>query len=144
MATRFFGLYQHTLDDKGRLILPAEFRKALEDGAYVGPAPGGCLVIYNEERFDEVSADITQAAKEGGTEESVNAARRFFSSVQQVTPDKQGRILIAPRLRAAAQLERDVIVTGQQNRIELWAPERWGPVEERGTAELARRPGWGL
>jgi MraZ protein len=144
VATRFFGQFQHTLDDKGRLILPAEFRKALEDGAFVGPFPGGCLVIYTSERFDEVSEDITQSAKAGGTEEGINAARSFFSSVQQVTPDRQGRILIAPRLRDAAHLERDVIVTGQQNRIELWAPERWEPVEELGQAELARRPSWGM
>ncbi len=65
VATRFFGRYQHTLDDKGRLILPAEFRKALEDGAFIGQFPGGCLAIYTPERFDEVSEDITLSAKQG-------------------------------------------------------------------------------
>jgi MraZ protein len=144
VANRFFGQFRHSLDDKGRLILPAEFRKAHEEGAFIGPSAGGCLVIYTSERFDEVSEEITRSAKEAGTEEGINAARSFFSSVQQVTPDRQGRILIAPRLRDAAHLERDVVVTGQQNRIELWAPELWEPVEEGGQAALARRPDWGM
>lgn len=144
VATRFFGRYQHTLDDKGRLILPAEFRKALEDGAFIGQFPGGCLAIYTPERFDEVSEDITLSAKQGGTPDTVDASRLFFSSVQRVTPDRQGRVPLAAYLRGSAGLDRDVVVTGQDNRIELWSPEHWRVVEERGQAELARRQGWGM
>ena len=144
MATLFFGRYQHTLDDKGRLILPAEFRKALEDGAFIGQFPGGCLAIYTPERFNEVSEDISQSAKEGGSEAAVHASRVFFASAQSVTPDKQGRVPIASYLRTWAHLDREVIVTGQQKRIELWAPQNWQVVEEQGQAELARQQGWGM
>ena len=144
VATLFFGRYQHTLDDKGRLILPAEFRKALEDGAFIGQFPGGCLAIYTPERFNEVSEDISQSAKEGGSEAAVHASRVFFASAQAVTPDKQGRVPIASYLRGWAHLDREVIVTGQQKRIELWSPQNWQVVEEQGQAELARQQGWGM
>jgi MraZ protein len=143
-ATRFIGRHEHTLDDKGRLILPAGFRKALEDGAVIGQFPGGCLAIYTAAQFDDVSDDVTQAAKDDGTADSVDASRVFFSNAQEFAPDKQGRVAIAPYLRTYAGLEREVIVTGAQKRIELWSPENWRVVEERGQAELARRQGWGL
>ncbi len=144
MATAFIGRYQHTLDDKGRLILPADFRKALEDGAYIGQFPGGCLAIYTPERFGEVSEDISQSAKEGGTEAAVHASRVFFASAQAVTPDKQGRVPVAAYLRDWAHLDREVIVTGQDKRIELWSPQSWQEVEREGQAELARRQSWGI
>lgn len=144
MAASFIGRYQHTLDDKGRLILPADFRKALEDGAFIGQFPGGCLAIYTPERFSEVSEDISQSAKEGGTEAAVHASRVFFASAQSVTPDKQGRVPVAPYLREWAHLDREVIVTGQDKRIELWSPQSWQQVEREGQAELARRQSWGI
>jgi len=144
VATSFIGRYQHTLDDKGRLILPADFRKALEEGAYIGQFPGGCLAIYTPERFSEVSEDISQSAKEGGTEAAVHASRVFFASAQSVTPDKQGRVPVAPYLREWAHLDREVIVTGQDKRIELWSPQSWQQVEREGQAELARRQSWGI
>lgn len=143
-TNRFLGRYQRTLDDKGRLILPADFRKGLEDGAYIGQFPGNCLAIYTPERFDEVSEDITQAVREGGTADALDASRVFFSGVEEISPDKQGRVVIAPYLREWAALERDVVVTGQQKRIEVWSPERWRQVEERGRPELSRRQGWGV
>ena len=144
MATSFIGRYQHTLDEKGRLILPADFRKALEEGAYIGQFPGGCLAIYTPERFNEVSEDISQSAKEGGTEAAVHASRVFFASAQSVTPDKQGRVPVAGYLRDWAHLDREVIVTGQDKRIELWSPQSWQQVEREGQAELARRQSWGI
>lgn len=144
VATAFIGRYQHTLDDKGRLILPADFRKALEEGAYIGQFPGGCLAIYTPERFSEVSEDISQSAKEGGTEAAVHASRVFFASAQAVTPDKQGRVPVAAYLRDWAHLDREVIVTGQDKRIELWSPQSWQQVEQEGQAELARRQSWGI
>jgi len=143
VATRFFGWFQHTLDDKGRLILPAEFRDSLEAGAYIGRFPDHCLAIYPPGEFDTVTEDITQAAKEGGGD-ALAASRFFNSGARPIAPDKQGRIPIAQHLREWAQLDRDVVVTGQQKRIELWSPENWRDVEERGQAELARRQGWGI
>ncbi len=144
MAATFYGYHQHTLDEKGRLTLPAEFRTALEKGAFMGRFPGGCLAIYTPERFDQVSDDITAIAKEGSRQADLNASRVFFASVQSFTPDKQGRVAIPAHLRTSAHLERDVVVTGQQKRIELWNPERWEAVEAEGVAELTSRPGWGM
>ena len=143
MASRFFGQFQHTLDDKGRLILPAEFRPGLEAGAYIGRFPDHCLAIYPPEEFDTVTEDITLSAKQGGSD-AVAASRFFYAGAGRLNPDKQGRVPIAPHLRQWAQLDRDVIVTGQQKRIELWSPELWRAVEERGQAALAQRQGWGM
>jgi len=143
VATRFFGQFQHTLDEKGRLILPAEFRPGLEAGAYIGRFPDHCLAIYPPEEFDTVTEDITLSAKQGGAD-AVAASRFFYAGAGRLSPDKQGRIPIAPHLRQWAQLDRDVIVTGQQKRIELWSPELWRAEEERGQAALAQRQGWGM
>ena len=143
MATRFFGWYQHALDDKGRVILPAEFRTGLEGGAFIGRFPDHCLAIYPPGEFDAVTEDIIQSVKEGGAN-ALDASRFFNSGARPVTPDKQGRIPIAPHLRDWAELDKEVVITGQQKRIELWSPQNWREVEERGQAELARRQGWGL
>ena len=143
MATRFFGWYQHALDDKGRDILPAEFRTGLEGGAFIGRFPDHCLAIYPPGEFDAVTEDIIQSVKEGGAN-ALDASRFFNSGARPVTPDKQGRSPIAPHLRDWAELDKEVVITGQQKRIELWSPQNWREVEERGQAELARRQGWGL
>ena len=143
MATRFFGQFQHTLDEKGRLILPAEFRPVLDEGAFIGRFPDHCLAIYPPGEFDAVTEDITLSAKQGGAD-AMAASRFFFSGARPVTPDKQGRVPIAQHLREWAELDREVVVTGQQKRIELWSPENWRVVEEHGQAALARRQGWGM
>ena len=143
MATRFFGQFQHTLDEKGRLILPAEFRPGLEAGAYIGRFPDHCLAIYPPEEFDTVTEDITLSAKQGGAD-AVAASRFFYAGAGRLSPDKQGRIPIAAHLREWAHLDRDVVITGQQKRIELWSPELWRAVEEQGQAALAQRQGWGM
>lgn len=119
----FLGEYQHTLDAKGRVILPAKFREQLEGGGVIAKTIDGCLGVYTMEGWQEVAESIREKARRGATERQ--AARTLFAGAAQVEPDRQGRIAIPPNLRQFAGLERDVVVAGVYSRIEIWDGERW-------------------
>lgn len=131
----FWGEYTHSLDDKGRIILPAKFREPLQRGAYVTAHFDGCLAVWTPEEFEGVKTAVTENARRGPEERKT--ARAFFARTVDVVPDRQGRIPIPPALREFAGLEREVIVTGQNNRIEIWNPGRWRDVREEGARSLA-------
>jgi MraZ protein len=131
----FFGEYQHSLDAKGRVILPAKFRERLEGGAYVTKLLDGCLAVYPPDVFTEVAAEMNEKAKRGPRQR--NAARSFFAGTVDVAPDRQGRIPIPQHLRDFAGLERDVVVNGAFNRIEIWDAERWRALNREAEQELA-------
>lgn len=120
---RFFGRYEHSVDPKGRVILPAKFRAHFELGGYLTQFRGGCLALWTPEEFGVQSAEMEQAQRLGPAER--NLARVWASGTQEVEVDKQGRIAIVAPLRGFAQLQEAVLVNGALNRIELWNPERW-------------------
>jgi MraZ protein len=119
----FLGEFQHSLDAKGRVILPADFRPSLAAGAVIGAMPGGCLAVYTKEEFERVSAEIVEKLRKG--EHELDAARAFFADAREVTPDRQGRVAIPQALREYAALDREVTVTGALIRIEIWDTQRW-------------------
>ncbi len=118
----FLGEYQHSLDAKGRVILPAKYRDQLSGGAYVTKGRGGCLSVYTAEEFTEVADRAREASKRGGRE--LDAARSFFAGTAEVSPDKQGRIAIPQNLREYAGLDRDRDVTSDL------PPAPWGDAVE--------------
>lgn len=120
---RFFGRYEHSVDPKGRVILPAKFRAHFEHGGYLTQFQGGCLALWTPEEFAVQSAQMEEAQKSGPAER--NLARVWASGTQEVEVDKQGRVAIVASLRAFAELEAAVLVNGALNRIELWNPGRW-------------------
>ncbi len=120
---RFFGRYEHSVDPKGRVILPAKFRTFFESGGYLTQFSGGCLALWTPEEFAVQWAEMEDAQKLGPAER--NLARVWASGTQQVEVDKQGRVAIVPPLRTFARLQDAVVVNGALNRIELWNPERW-------------------
>jgi transcriptional regulator MraZ len=130
----FVGNFEHTLDDKGRLILPASFRAKLAEGAIV-TSLDHCLAILPAEEFDRMAESLEQQVAAGSVD--VNALRAFASQADQVVPDSQGRVRLLPHLRELAGLDRSVVVTGMLRRIEVWDPERWESVSPVGTAKLA-------
>jgi MraZ protein len=140
----FLGEFQHSLDLKGRVILPAEFRPALAEGAVVGAFPGGCLAVYTKEEFERVSAEILERLRTG--EHELDAARVFFADAKEVTPDRQGRVAIPQSLRDYAGLARDVTVTGVLTRIEIWDAARWQDRKAAGRSSLheAGSSGFGI
>jgi MraZ protein len=129
---RFYGRYEHSLDPKGRVILPAKFRAHFEHGGYLTQYHQGCLALWTPDEFEKQLSAL-ELAQELGPEER-NLARVFSAGTQEVEVDRQGRVPIAPPLRVFAQLDGGVLVMGAMNRIELWRPERWaeklGPTEE--------------
>ena len=130
----FLGEYQHSLDAKGRVILPAKFRDQLEGGAVMARALDGCLAVYPVEEFQRVATTLQEARARGATER--HAARSYFSGAVEITPDKQGRVAIPASLRTFANLEREVTVTGNFDHLEIWDTETFKRHDAEGQASI--------
>nr|MDQ3643083.1 cell division/cell wall cluster transcriptional repressor MraZ [Actinomycetota bacterium] len=102
---RFFGRYEHSLDLKGRIILPAKFRSSFEHGGYLTQYYDRCLALWTPEAF-EVQMEARENAQDLSAEER-NMARLWASGTSEVDVDKQGRIAIPQNLRGFARLEGD-------------------------------------
>jgi MraZ protein len=135
----FLGEYQHSLDAKGRVILPARFRDQLEGGAVMARALDGCLAVYPVSEFDRVAAKLREARERGARERQ--AARSFFTGAVEITPDKQGRVAIPAHLREYASLEREVIVAGNFDHLEIWDHETFNQRDREGTASIVEGEG---
>jgi MraZ protein len=119
----FTGEYIHTLDPKGRLIIPTRFREQLGSEFYVTRGLDGCLFVYPEDEWKTFSAKLRSLPL---IDEGARKLTRFFAA--GATPcelDKQGRILVPATLREFACLEKDVVLAGMVNRIEIWSKDRW-------------------
>ena len=120
---RFIGRYEHSLDQKGRVILPVKFRAEFERGGFLSQFQEGCLALWTPEEFDaQLVANRTKS--EQGREDR-NLARVWASGSSEVEVDKSGRMPIPAYLRAFARLEADVLVIGAIDRVELWSPAQW-------------------
>src|SRR2546421_8620326 len=106
----FLGEYQHSLDAKGRVILPSKYRDQLSDGAYVTKGRGGCLSLYAAQEVSEGGDRGRGGSKRGGR--GLGAARSFFAGTAAGTPDKKGPIAIPQHLPEYAGPDRDVVVAG--------------------------------
>ncbi len=123
----FYGEYLHSIDRKGRLILPAKFREVAKgnfiEKFFVTRGLDKCLFMFSEEEWR------TQEAKFKSISFTKIQARIFnrlyFSGAAEVLPDKQGRILLPPYLKDFAEIKREVIIVGVSNRIEIWAKDKW-------------------
>ena len=135
----FLGEYQHSLDAKGRVILPARFRDQLEGGAVMARALDGCLAVYPVSEFDRVAAKLREARERGPKERQ--AARSFFTGAVEITPDKQGRVAIPLHLREYASLEREVIVAGNFDHLEIWDHATFNQRDREGTASIVEGDG---
>jgi len=131
----FLGEYQHSLDAKGRVILPARYREQLAEGAFVTKGRGGCLSVFTPKEFQEVASQVRDQSRRGTNE--LNAARAFFSGAQEIRPDKQGRVALPQNLRDYAGLTRDVVVLGVFTRVEIWDRDRWLELDRVGARALA-------
>jgi MraZ protein len=140
MSLGFLGEFQHSLDTKGRVILPVEFRERLAGGAVLTRMLDGCLAVYTADEFSVLAEQVRQSARQGPRQREV--ARLWFSSARELVPDKQGRVPIPQNLRDYAELERDVMVLGTDNRIELWNPAKWRDREAQAQEDI--RSGEGL
>ena len=136
----FLGENRHAVDDKGRVILPASYRSALEGGAVMTKEVDGCIAVWRVEDF-EARAEEMADMRRHGEQRTRAAVRNFFATAEHREVDKQGRIAIPQTLRTFAGLDRDVIISGQFDRIEIWDVERWQQREESGDEVLVEGPG---
>jgi len=114
----FKGKYEHTLDAKGRLFVPAKYREGLGDGFVVCQAFfQNCLWAFSCDDFDEMAEKMDFSLLD---EQAQSVERVFYASACDVDVDKAGRILLPQNLRDYASLEKDVVITGSRNRIEIW------------------------
>lgn len=128
----FLGEFSHTLDDKGRLTLPARLREALGEQVVVTRGTERCLLVFRPADFEEF---LNQINKVGTTGADVRGLSRFFSSkATDDTLDKQGRVNLPQNLREFAGLNGEVTVIGAFDHVELWNPQEYARVD----AELAR------
>jgi len=122
----FLGTFSHTIDDKGRLTLPAKYRTDLGHGVVVTRGVDKCLFIFTAEEFQKLAGQIGSLPMTQS--EAREFARHFFSGASDVELDKQGRILIPQDLRDYAGLDGEVIVAGINTRIEVWDVKAWDQV----------------
>ena len=118
----FMGEYNHTIDAKGRLIIPAKFREELGEAFVITNGNDGCLNIYTEEAWETFLEKLKLLPNNRDKREIV---RMFVAKANQVEVDKQGRILVPPALREHAGLEKDVVLAGAIDKIEVWDKAKW-------------------
>ena len=129
----FIGEYLHSIDQKGRMAVPAKMRAKLSDGAVVTKGLDNCLFVYPREEW------IKLAEKLANLPISDNKARAYARSVlagaMELEFDKQGRVLLPGYLREYAALSKDAVVAGLYNRIEIWNEKAWKEYKEKSEKE---------
>lgn len=119
----FFGEFEHSVDNKGRLTIPAKFKDDLAGGIVVTRGLDGCLWAFTKDEWQKVAEKI--ASMPMGNTNARRFKRFMFSSATESIPDRNGRVLIPQKLREHAGIEGEVVVAGSMDRIEIWNPERW-------------------
>lgn len=119
----FIGEFQHRLDAKSRLIIPSKFRDELGDTFVVTRGLDGCLTVYTYQQWEQIIEQLKQLPS---TKKEVRQYTRFMlSKAQECTFDSQGRIQLTASLLEIAEIEKDCVVIGVGDHIEIWAQEKW-------------------
>ena len=132
------GEYLHTIDAKGRIILPVKFRDELGDNFVITKGLDNCLFIYDQAEWEILSGKLKQLPL--AKPEARAFVRFFFAGAMQLECDKQGRFLVPGNLREYAVLEKDVVLIGVSNRVEVWSKSTWEKYNEEispAVAEIA-------
>ena len=123
----FYGEYEHTIDRKGRLIVPAKFRQALKEHEvqklFLTRGLDGCLFLFSESEWRVAENRFKQIPFTKGEGRKFN--RLFFSGAVEQTIDSLGRLLVPKHLKEFAQIKENVVIVGVSTRMEVWAKEKW-------------------
>jgi MraZ protein len=132
----FTGRHERQLDPKGRLALPAEFRRQFEHQCFLTFGESSCIEVFTPEAFKDMADVLMEKVRRG--EASRDAIRGMAHNTFTVNVDGQGRIVLTPELRAYAGIELNsrVVVAGAIDRMEIWNAETYGSVNERNVAGL--------
>lgn len=118
----FMGEFNHTIDTKGRIIIPSKFREDLGEEFVITLGLDGCLFAYPN---SEWQAFVDKLRTLPGTKEARQLQRYFMAGAAECETDKQGRILIPAKLRETTKLDKEIVFVGVLNKIEIWSKERW-------------------
>lgn len=127
----FLGEFQHTIDDKGRLAIPAKFRPSLTDGLVVTRGLDRCLYVWTLDQWRDLAQKLAKLPMMQGDARRI--ARHFFSGAVDAKLDKLGRVILPQFLREYAGLRDEVVVVGVYTRVEIWSQDNWQ--SERSIAE---------
>ena len=119
----FMGEYNHTIDAKGRMIVPSKFREQLGNEFVVTKGLDGCLFVYPNEEWHNIEEKFRNVPLT--TKDARKFSRFFFAGAATCELDKQGRILLPAALREFAGLEKDVVLVGVGSRVEIWSKDKW-------------------
>ncbi|MEE0858455.1 MAG: division/cell wall cluster transcriptional repressor MraZ [Acutalibacteraceae bacterium] len=127
----FIGTYQHNIDAKGRVIIPAKFREELGDSFYVTMGINNCLFVLSKEKWEV----FLKKLEEQPMAKAIDIGRFFCAGATEAVPNAQGRVLIPDTLRKYAKLDKDVTVIGAGSRVEIWNTEKWNEYIESQTQQ---------
>jgi MraZ protein len=123
----FYGEYEHSIDNKGRLILPSKIREVAKNNFvekfYITRGLDKCLFMFSEEEWKTVEQKFKGMSFT--RQDSRRFNRLYFSGAVEIVADKQGRILIPNYLKDYALIKKDVVIIGVSNRVEIWAKDQW-------------------
>jgi MraZ protein len=120
----FLGEFEHSIDDKNRLTLPARFREALSGGLVVTRGIDRCVNVYTREDWERLSAERLDSL-DPLSSDGRKMQRYLFSAASETKPDKQGRIMLPAALIEYAKLVREVVVAGVNDHLEIWERQAW-------------------
>jgi MraZ protein len=119
----FIGEYQHTIDSKNRLAVPAKFRAVLAKGCVVTKGLDNCLFLYTKKEWEELALKLSKLPISQSNTRAFS--RLMLAGAMDVSLDKQGRIILPDYLKQFAALDKKVIITGLMNRLEIWEAKAW-------------------
>lgn len=123
----FYGEFEHTLDRKGRLIIPSKFREALKEAyvekLFITRGLDKCLFMFTEDEWKIQESKFKSMPFVKSEHRKFN--RLYFSGAQEVIADKQGRILLPSYLKEFASIKKDIVLIGVSNRVEIWSKDTW-------------------
>lgn len=122
----FYGTFEHAMDDRGRIAVPAVYRRAFSEGGVVRPSVEGCVELYAPDAFQaEVERRLSGDDESTRTQSARRSRRGFLAEAFPVELDRQGRILLPPPIRAAAAIDGRAVIVGCGDYIEVWDAARW-------------------
>jgi MraZ protein len=133
----FFGNYEHAIDERGRVAIPALYRHAFSTGGVVRAGVEGCVELYTHEGFEAEVQRRLEVEESTRTRSARRTRRGFLAGAFPVELDRQGRILVPQPIRAAGQLDGRAVIVGCGDYMEIWDRERWATERDAFEAEEA-------
>ena len=127
------GEYEHSLDAKGRLIMPAKLREDIGEKFIVTKGLDGCLFAFSQKEWEVFEQKLR--ALPVSNKNARDFSRFFFAGAIECEIDKQGRFLISSNLREFAKLDKDVVIIGMNSRLEIWSKEKWQQCDDNISAD---------